>query len=47
LTGVFSPEEFLDSNEPVAAAFAAQLRELESLRACEESPTLERNDEPR
>lgn len=33
LTGVFSPEEFLDSDEPVAAAFAAQLRELENLRA--------------
>ncbi|HLV95315.1 MAG TPA: ATP-binding cassette domain-containing protein [Candidatus Acidoferrales bacterium] len=32
LTGSFSPEQFLDSNEPVAAAFAAQLRELEKLR---------------
>ena len=32
LTGSFSPEEFLDSNEPVAAAFAAQLRELENVR---------------
>jgi osmoprotectant transport system ATP-binding protein len=32
LTGSFSPEEFLDSNEPVAATFAAQLRELEDLR---------------
>jgi osmoprotectant transport system ATP-binding protein len=32
LTGSFSPEQFLDSNEPVAAAFAAQLRELEDLR---------------
>ncbi|HTU35527.1 MAG TPA: ATP-binding cassette domain-containing protein [Candidatus Acidoferrum sp.] len=32
LTGIFSPEEFLDSNQPVAVAFAAQLRELENLR---------------
>lgn len=32
LTGSFSPEQFLDSDEPVAAAFAAQLRELEKLR---------------
>jgi osmoprotectant transport system ATP-binding protein len=32
VTGSFSPKAFLDSNEPVAAAFAAQLRELESVR---------------
>lgn len=32
LTGVFSPREFLDSGQPVAAAFASQLRDLENLR---------------
>lgn len=32
LNGIFSPEEFLDSNQPVAVAFAAQLRELEDVR---------------
>jgi osmoprotectant transport system ATP-binding protein len=32
LTGSFSPEQFINSSEPVAAAFAAQLRDLEKLR---------------
>ncbi len=32
MAGIFSPEEFLGSDQPVAAAFAAQLRELEDLR---------------
>jgi osmoprotectant transport system ATP-binding protein len=35
LAGSFSPEEFLESSEPVAAAFAAQLREVEDLREAE------------
>lgn len=30
LTGTFSPEEFLRSNEPAAAAYIAQLRELDT-----------------
>ena len=29
LRGVYSPKEFLTSNEPVAAAYVAQLRALE------------------
>jgi osmoprotectant transport system ATP-binding protein len=29
LKGIYSPQEFLRSNEPVAAAYAAQLRKLE------------------
>jgi osmoprotectant transport system ATP-binding protein len=32
LTGTFSPEEFLRSNEPAAAAYLAHLRELEGMR---------------
>ena len=32
LTGIFSPEEFLRSNEPAAAAYIAQLREIEDAR---------------
>lgn len=32
LTGSFSPEEFLHSNEPAAAAYLGQLRELENIR---------------
>jgi osmoprotectant transport system ATP-binding protein len=35
LTGSFSPRKFLDSNEPIAAAFAAQLRDLKNLREAE------------
>jgi osmoprotectant transport system ATP-binding protein len=32
LTGSFSPEEFLRSREPAAAAYAGQLRELDGIR---------------
>lgn len=32
LTGIFSPDEFLNSNQPVAVAFADQIRELEQVR---------------
>jgi osmoprotectant transport system ATP-binding protein len=32
LTGSFSPDEFLHSNEPAAVAYVAQLRELEDIR---------------
>ncbi|MGH9735882.1 MAG: ATP-binding cassette domain-containing protein [Candidatus Acidiferrales bacterium] len=32
LTRTFSPEEFLDSSQPLAVAFAAQLREIEGVR---------------
>jgi osmoprotectant transport system ATP-binding protein len=35
LTGTFSPEGFLNSNDPIAAAFAAQLYEVENLRESE------------
>ena len=37
LAGSFSPQNFLDSNEPIAVTFAAQLRELGNLRAVKES----------
>ena len=43
LTGIFSPEQFLDSNQPVALAFAAQLREIDELK---ESARPTRKQEP-
>lgn len=47
LTGDFLADAFLASNDPVAAAFANQLRELESLRESDGSPSVRRNDGPR
>lgn len=44
LTGIFSPQEFLDSNQPVAVAFAAQLQELENVRHAAHPG--QRNEEP-
>lgn len=42
LTGIFSAEEFLESTDPVAVAFAGQLHELESVRQPDRSRDLER-----
>ena len=46
LAGSFSPEQFLRSGNPVAAAFAAQLRELENLAEQNAPATAERKHEP-
>jgi osmoprotectant transport system ATP-binding protein len=40
LSASFSPEEFLRSSEPAVAAYAAQLRELETLRARQGDPVI-------
>lgn len=45
LTGSFSPEKFLDSNEAIAAAFTAQLHELESLRQADRARKSEKRHE--
>lgn len=47
LTGLFSPEKFLDSEQAIAAAFTEQLRELETLRQAGRPTISEKKYEPR